>query len=328
MKMSLAIDRGNGSVKWLAHLEDGRNYIGKFASMILKNRGRKNPVSVDGVEWLYGASVGAVGLSLAIRPSEAGAQGKVDHFSVILAAVLQDLMNLSNIQPDALEIENLSVVSPVCHPTIKDTYDAALKGRKFVIQGKSIRVKVRTIEVFPEASIVLKKSDADIVLDIGYGTVLGSVRGAEGYSSILEHGSEQLLTKVLNHPKFVAGINAQEGKSVPPVELLALTLARGETSIRGVDILPLLVELAPEWFEQNVIALLPKLRRIAKEEGISSNALLIGGGSELLKLALGDKLDAWANERGCVITDTSDFASVQTLGEMWSVNVPAIVGGR
>ncbi|MBW4444388.1 MAG: hypothetical protein KME10_24845 [Plectolyngbya sp. WJT66-NPBG17] len=327
MKLSLAIDRGNGSVKWMAHLEDGRNYLGKFASMILQNRGKRDPVSVDGVEWLYGASVGSVGLGLAIRPSEAGAQGKVDHFPVILAGVLQELAGRVDIGSD-IEIENLSIVSPVCSPTLKTIYTESLKGRKFIVNGKQLKLKVKAVDVFPEASIVLKKSDADIILDIGYGTVLGSVRGVDGYSSILENGSEQLLTKVLNHPKFAAGIDAQEGKSMPQVELLALTLAKGSTSIRGVDLLPLLADLVPDWFDQNVIALLPKLRRISREEGLLSNALLIGGGSELLKLALGDRAVEWAIERGCSLTDTSDFASVQTLGELWSVQLPVVAGGR
>ncbi|MBW4525386.1 MAG: hypothetical protein KME18_09365 [Phormidium tanganyikae FI6-MK23] len=327
MKLSLAIDRGNGSVKWMAHLEDGRNYLGKFASMLLQNRGKSDPVSVDGIEWLYGASAGKVALGATIRPSETGAQGKVDHFAVVLAGVLQELMNRSNIGHN-IEIENLSVVSPVCNPTLKATYEASLKGRKFCVSGQTLKLKVKSVDVFPEASIVLKKSDADIVLDIGYGTVLGSVRGVEGYSAILENGSEELLTKLLNHPKFVSSINAQEGKSSPQVELLALTLAKGDTSIRSVDLLPFLGELVPEWFDQNVIALLPKLRRIAREEGLSSDALLIGGGSELLKLALGDRANDWSNERGCIFAETSDFASVQTLGELWAVKTPAIVGGR
>lgn len=327
MKLSLAIDRGNGSVKWMAHLEDGRNYLGKFASMILQNRGKSDPVLVDGVEWLYGASVGKVGLGVAIRPSEAGAQGKVDHFAVVLAGVLQELTTRANIGHD-LEIENLSIVSPVCNPSLKATYETAVKGRKITVKGKQLKLKVKNVEVFPEAAIVLKKSDADIVLDVGYGTILGSVRGVDGYSSLLENGAEQLLTRVLNHPKFVAGINAQEGKSIPQVELLALTLAKGETSIRGVDVLPLLGELVPTWFDENAIALLPKLRRIAKEEGLSSNALLIGGGSELLKLALGDQAEEWAIERGCILANSSDFASVQTLGELWAVKSPVTVGGR
>lgn len=327
MKLSLAIDRGNGSVKWLAHLEDGRNYLGKFASMILQNRGRRDPVSVNGEEWLYGASVGAIGLGLAIRPSESGAQGKVDHFAVILAGVLQELMNRASLNHTPLEIENLSVVSPVWNPNLKATYEAELKDQKFTIKGQPLKVKVKNVEVFPEASIVLKKTDADIVLDIGYGTVLGSVRGVEGYPSILEKGSEELLTKVVTHPKFVASINAQEGKAVPQVELLALTLAKGDTSIRGVDLLPFLTELAPDWFDQNVIALLPKLHRIAREEGLSQTALLIGGGSELLKLALGGRAEEWAIARGCLLSNTSDFASVQTLGELWTVKAPSTIGG-
>ncbi|MCY6493143.1 hypothetical protein [Leptolyngbya sp. GGD] len=327
MKLDLAIDRGNGSVKWFAHLEDGRNYCGKFASMILQNRGKADPISVDGVEWLYGATVGSVGLDLAIRPSESGAQGKVDHFPVVLAGVLQELMKLGNVGHE-LEIENLSIVSPVCNPTLKATYETALKGRKFALKGKQLKLKIKSVEVFPEASIVLKKSSADIVVDVGYGTVLGSVRGVDGYSALLENGSERLLTKVLNHPKFVASIDAQEGKSVPQVELLALTLAKGATSIRGVDLLPLLSEIVPQWFDENAIALLPKLRRIAKEEGLSRGCLLIGGGVELLKLALGDSAVPWATARGCILTETSDFASVQTLGELWAVKSPVAVGGR
>ncbi|MEP0919413.1 hypothetical protein NC981_21520 [Leptolyngbya sp. DQ-M1] len=327
MKLSLAIDRGNGSVKWMAHLEDGRNYLGKFASMIVQNRGKADPVVVDGVEWLYGAAVAKVGLGVAIRPSEAGAQGKVDHFPVVLAGILSELMARVSIGND-IEIENLSIVSPVCSPSLKATYEAAVKGRKIVIKGKQLKLRVKNVEVFPEASIVLKKSDADIVLDIGYGTVLGSVRGVDGYSSLLENGAEQLLTKVLNHPKFAAGIDAQGGKSMPVVELLALCLAKGETSLRGVDLLPLLADVVPSWFDENAIALLPKLRRIAREEGLSGNVLLIGGGSELLKLALGDRAGDWAFERGCILADSSDFASVQTLGELWDVKSPVSVGGR
>lgn len=326
MKINLAIDRGNGSVKWMAHLADGRNYLGKFASMILQNRGRKNPVSVDGREWLYGASVGAIGLDLAIRPSESGAQGKIDHFPVVLASVLQELVNRSSIGYE-IEIESLSIVSPVYSSSLKATYETALKGRKFEVNGRPLKVRIKTVEVFPEASIVLQKSDADIVLDVGYGTVLGSVRGVDGYSALLENGSEKLLTTLLNHPKFVAGIDAQEGKSIPQVELLALTLAKGTTSIRGVDLLPLLADLAPDWFDQNAIALLPKLRRIAREEGLSGSTLLIGGGSELLKLALGDRANDWAIERGCVLADSSDFASVQTLGELWTVRNPVAARG-
>lgn len=321
MKLDLAIDRGNGSVKWLAHLEDGRNFCGKFASMILQNRGKADPVSVDGVEWLYGANTRKVGLSLAIRPSETGAQGKIDHFAVVLAAVLSELNERVSLG-GSVEIENLSIVSPVCNAGLKATYEAEVRGRKFAINGQSLKVKVKSISVFPEASVILQKSDADIVLDAGYGTCLGSVRGIDGYVSVLENGAEQILTGILGDPRFISKIDTQNGKSLPTVELLAISLASGLTSVRGVDLLPFLADVVPDWFEKNALAMLPKLIRVARENDLSKSALLIGGGTELLRLSLGDRAEDWAIAHGCILADSSDFASVQTLGELWTVKQP------
>lgn len=316
--LNLAIDRGNGSVKYFAHLTDGRTYRGKFASLLLPNPTKKiNPVTVGNQEWLYGANAGKVGLSIAVSPNQNGTQGKIDHFAVVLAAVLQELSAQVELGDDVV-IETLSIVSPIASDTLKAKYEEEIKGKKFSINGAPLKVKVKKIEIYPESAVILQKVQQSVILDVGYGTCLGSVRGwGEVIPLTLEHGAEQMMTAIVTHPKFIAGLATDSGKAIPSMELVALFLANGHTQIRGVDLLPLLREIVPQWYEAMPLAMLPKLQRFARENDREETALLIGGGAQLLKLALGAEVQGWVQERGCVLPDEADFLTVQTLGELW-----------
>lgn len=318
VKLNLAIDRGNGSVKYLAHLEDDRNYRNKFASLLLPNPDQKiKPVYVDEKEWLYGANAGKGGLSIAISPSQEGTQGKINHFAVVLAAVLQELSFQVDIGTD-ITIETLSVVNPIVTPGLVEMYKAEVKNKAIKINGEKVKVTVKRWDVRPESAVILEKTNMDMILDVGFGTCLGTVRGWDEVISFpLEYGSEQIIREIVNHPDFSANIELSKGKALPSMELVALFLAKGNTEIRGVDLVPLLKEIVPAWFDEKPLAMLPKMRRFASENDRKEAALLTGGGAQLLKLALGYNVKPWCADRNCVLAEDADYMTVQTLGELW-----------
>ena len=290
-KLVLAIDGGNGSIKW-ALSQDGKVVAKGSVPHLILPTPHPFAASVDGKTFVYGAVAAKLNLQAAYNPGRTGSHaGKTQALDMVLATAVIEAKLVE--RDDTVDVAVRYATPLNCQVKAHK----ALIGTHMVVapQGAgSVLVNVVDVTSYQECRPLLSKFDG--VVDLGSGTSFYGWNDGDGKPVIksFEQGVNRIIESAVDDCKIserFAAI-AASSKGVLSPEGLSAALASGRAvkdgsiQYKGVEFSDVLEPLVQKYWMDIVYRAISQCGANAVPRGKHPIIGIVGGGAALLQAVL------------------------------------------
>ncbi|MBD1857440.1 MULTISPECIES: ParM/StbA family protein [Leptolyngbya] len=320
----MAIDRGNSGTK-IAVSVNGIPLSPFKIPSVIRSVDTDGVIEVSGKHYVCGDA--AIGMTQGTVSTPLRTGDKVAGLSIVIAQAIQ---KISETRPLSSDIEmRLTVSSPFSSDAlvtqIKSEIMTLCTG--FTVNGKTYRATVSSVSTAFEGAVLLESERKfNGLIDIGFGTILAAYRGASSKVAIAPvmggdlGGCNLVLNGLLNDPSFLAAVKKSGASAPPSAERLSSRLSEGVTTLRGIDLKPLLkthLKVLKTRIEDAAVSVKTELRLSTEDYDLIPKIALVGGGAALMRMLLSqDQIDSWSKKNSIELIDQPDFQTAMAMHQI------------
>lgn len=323
-RLLMAIDRGNSGTKIAVSINGIPLDPFKIPSVI-RSVDANGMIKIGNKHYVCGDA--AIGMTTGTVSTPLRAGDKVAGLSIVIAQAIQKVAEtrslMSNI--DLRLIISSPFSSDVLATQIKNEVATLKDG--FTADGRTYKANILDVATAFEGAVLLESERKfNGLIDVGFGTILAAYRGASGKVAIAplmggDLGGCNLVTNaLLNDPAFLAAVKKSGASAPPSAERLSSKLSDGVTSLRGIDLKPLLrshLKVLKTRIEDAALTVKTEMRLSTEDHDVIPRIALVGGGAALMRIALSDdQLIAWSKKHSIEVIDQPDYQTAMSMHQI------------